>query len=669
MEKTQKTSPALTAADLRAMMRPGTKRYLPDLVADCLQPMELEVVDADAEEIGAILDPLIADARGRLAEEGFEPVDTTDAAVATAPKRERARAGSLSILLAFRSVIAAMSGASADAKRQAVESIGWARLADDRAAEARAWLALSHAHSSARSFADELGALRTRIEILRPLDEPVPLIAALNDLIAGLIVHDRLSEADPLLEEAFALVEQRVDDVADARRLMSRLLLARGRILTFRFDAAAGIAAMKEALTLSDPAVDASTEMAILTQLGSAYSGIGESRQSIEYQQRMIRVAEEHRATGAVAWAYFRIGESYISLGDYERSLDALDLSLQLSPQAGSSTRTFVLGKRAEAYLRLGRLDEAYATIRQVIDEGEGSLSPFVEIYLYVQLGTIQTERGDLEAAETAFRHALEVGARTETADRSANVYVSLAKVLRRTGRTDEAEALLRDVCGREVRTAAAQSAVAQAHALLAEIAEERGDYKTAFAESRAHTECLNAYHKREADTALKNARILAEVEMLEKKAQLERERRRQAESDLAQALMVLKGKSDLLGKVESQLHEALSGIAAEKAREITTSLKNALQSIDDAPAETDHPLHYLNSVDPDFFTRLRARHPGLTRKQERLCGLIRAGLTTQEIAAILDLGHEGMRAQRKRLRKKLGIGAEGSLEDVIGGI
>ncbi len=77
-------------------------------------------------------------------------------------------------------------------------------------------------------------------------------------------------------------------------------------------------------------------------------------------------------------------------------------------------------------------------------------------------------------------------------------------------------------------------------------------------------------------------------------------------------------------------------------------------------------PLRYLSGVDEDFYRRLRDICPGLTSKQERLCGLLRAGLSSKDIATLLDLGAEGLKAQRKRLRKKLNLHPDEGLESIL---
>lgn len=62
----------------------------------------------------------------------------------------------------------------------------------------------------------------------------------------------------------------------------------------------------------------------------------------------------------------------------------------------------------------------------------------------------------------------------------------------------------------------------------------------------------------------------------------------------------------------------------------------------------------YFNEVDKEFIQILSARHPGLTSNDLRLCALIRLGLTTKEIASLLNISVRGVEQGRYRLKKRL---------------
>lgn len=68
-----------------------------------------------------------------------------------------------------------------------------------------------------------------------------------------------------------------------------------------------------------------------------------------------------------------------------------------------------------------------------------------------------------------------------------------------------------------------------------------------------------------------------------------------------------------------------------------------------------DFKFHF-EKVHQDFFTHLNRKYPGLTSKDQRLCAYIHLGLSTKEIAGLVNITPESVEIGRVRLRKKLGL-------------
>jgi DNA-binding CsgD family transcriptional regulator len=63
-----------------------------------------------------------------------------------------------------------------------------------------------------------------------------------------------------------------------------------------------------------------------------------------------------------------------------------------------------------------------------------------------------------------------------------------------------------------------------------------------------------------------------------------------------------------------------------------------------------------------DFLRALATQHPSITQTELRICSLMRAGLSTKDIAATLYVSVRDIQNHRYRLRKKLGLSTEASL-------
>lgn len=101
-------------------------------------------------------------------------------------------------------------------------------------------------------------------------------------------------------------------------------------------------------------------------------------------------------------------------------------------------------------------------------------------------------------------------------------------------------------------------------------------------------------------------------------------------------------------------------------------------QSRDMSRIETNLKLHMAGknekvtfeeafaTVSPEFSRRLKEIAPTLTATNIRLCTYIYMGLTSQEIAGLMHVTDNGLRVARFRLRKKLGVPADVTLEGFL---
>ena len=68
-----------------------------------------------------------------------------------------------------------------------------------------------------------------------------------------------------------------------------------------------------------------------------------------------------------------------------------------------------------------------------------------------------------------------------------------------------------------------------------------------------------------------------------------------------------------------------------------------------------DFKLHF-ERVHQGFFERLKGKYPQLTTKDQRLCAYIQLGLSTKDIAGLINITPESAEIGRIRLRKKLAL-------------
>ena len=74
----------------------------------------------------------------------------------------------------------------------------------------------------------------------------------------------------------------------------------------------------------------------------------------------------------------------------------------------------------------------------------------------------------------------------------------------------------------------------------------------------------------------------------------------------------------------------------------------------------------YFNEVHKDFNHNVKSKYPQVTSNELRLLALLKMNLSSKEIASILNISPEGIKKARYRLRKKMGIQTEDSLQDLV---
>jgi len=74
----------------------------------------------------------------------------------------------------------------------------------------------------------------------------------------------------------------------------------------------------------------------------------------------------------------------------------------------------------------------------------------------------------------------------------------------------------------------------------------------------------------------------------------------------------------------------------------------------------------YFEQVHIDFNSIVKNRYPNITPNELRLMALLKMNLSSKEIANILNISGEGVKKARYRLRKKLNITTEDSLQELI---
>jgi tetratricopeptide (TPR) repeat protein len=654
----------LRAQEIRELIRDAHGAFAPDHVARALRDRYMEPLDIEASEIAELLGDLVDMARRRIEEQDIEPVRDEKGPVPKLPKRERESAANLAMLMATRSVVLAIAGRAAEALEVSMEGLAWGRTSRDHLPQTMQWMALHLVYERLGKFEEQTSAIVRAVEIARESGSPRLRVEAMKPLVSDRIEKRELDEAERLNMEMFSILQ---NDLPDERRhpYYALALMDSARIALYRGQLSECLQGLREALRWADATSFPMTRCSILSHLGGLYVNLTQYRQCIECQQELVEIADAIGSVKIKGWAYNNLADAHKFLKEYDQALELLDQAEHSAMWGPLDLDTSLLMARAEVLFAAERLDEAAACCLRIIERGIEDHRSLRVYSAFRTLGEIEEKCSRYESAEAYYRRAVEVAKRVYPDTRSA-AQIGLARVLSLLNKHDEALATLDDCNLAIERPPEHQAKVLRVRAT---IAEAQGDLRAVIDYEREAVTIEQELLELQAEQSLRNARIIAETDLLEREAELERERRRRLERELANAVVALSDSKRQAAVVEERLRKALVSSAGGSERAVTTALREALTSLRTgaAPQETVH--HYLAKVDEEFQQRLRQRYPNLTRKQERLCGLIRTGLDSKEIGSLLGLEPEGLKALRKRLRKALDIAQEETLETFLAGV
>lgn len=133
----------------------------------------------------------------------------------------------------------------------------------------------------------------------------------------------------------------------------------------------------------------------------------------------------------------------------------------------------------------------------------------------------------------------------------------------------------------------------------------------------------------------------------------------------LTTAELKLTSKNDLLAQVKQELEMLISKDKVKEPGHVQRIIDQVDKHLVDSKDWESFEKNF-EIVNSNFFKKLKQMHPSLSVDEVKLCALIKTNLSTKEIAENLNLSVRGIETRRYRLRRKLEITAQTSLESFL---
>ena len=137
-------------------------------------------------------------------------------------------------------------------------------------------------------------------------------------------------------------------------------------------------------------------------------------------------------------------------------------------------------------------------------------------------------------------------------------------------------------------------------------------------------------------------------------------------ESDLIKMSTFIVSKNDLLSSIVKDLEYHISLIENKSDRKSLEPLKKRISDKIDDSADWDQFLTQFSTTYPDFIDCLTEKYPKLRSGDIKLCCYLKMNMNTKEIAKVSGLSVRAVENKRYRLRKKLELETDVSLDSYI---
>jgi DNA-binding CsgD family transcriptional regulator/ligand-binding sensor domain-containing protein len=137
-------------------------------------------------------------------------------------------------------------------------------------------------------------------------------------------------------------------------------------------------------------------------------------------------------------------------------------------------------------------------------------------------------------------------------------------------------------------------------------------------------------------------------------------------EKELANSAMHMIKKNEFLIKIKEDLLKALSN------RDLDLVGKRIGQMVRRIDNDIDNDSHWevfethLGQVHEEFLKKLQQQHPDLLSRELKLCAYLRMGMSSKEIASLMNISARAVENNRSKLRKKLGIDPSDNLQEYV---
>lgn len=396
---------------------------------------------------------------------------------------------------------------------------------------------------------------------------------------------------------------------------------------------------------------------------------------SIEYNKKALKIYQDNNDQFYSAQALNDIGNSYYYLEDYDQALKYLHKSNKLSKKVNSKDLIATsLGNIGKVYTKLNKHEEAIVNLNKSLEITRKSGNQYKTIESLNDLGIVYNTINKPQTAIPKFNEAITLA---EKINANQNLKISHFNLSKSYSKLNNNKLALEEY---KKFTDVSDSIFNETK--IKQIEELRTIYQTEKKEQEItfqKNEIELLQEKQKASTLQKSLLVLGIISLLVmfslmyyalrqkmKKNKLVRENLNKdlefKSKELTTHALHLAQKNEVLESLKQKVKDLKANNSGQGCQQIIQEINFNLQ--DDNNWENFS--RYFEQVHSGFNTSVKKKFPSITTNELRLMALLRMNMSSKEIASILNISNEGVKKARYRLRKKLALESDDSLQDTV---
>ncbi|MGI9551582.1 MAG: tetratricopeptide repeat protein [Aurantibacter sp.] len=413
-----------------------------------------------------------------------------------------------------------------------------------------------------------------------------------------------------------------------------------------------------------------------LMNIGKLYSKLGNLAVSNDYYKRVEEICVKHDLKYGLAITRSNRATNLVQTQQYE---EALSLYFGAIPYFEENNRQLELGEQynliGSAYIQMDSLKTAKEYLDKALKLSKANGEMSIVGLATRNLGDVYFKEKKYNAALQQFRRSLDISKQTSHNIEIVDDYLKISNTYEKLGNVAKAYEF------QKIYAAAHDSIFSQENSQKISALELR--YKTEKSEQEILLQKQEIALLEEKEKASNLQRILLITGLLASLlffglgyyAIRQKMKRNKLERDRVRAELAFKKKELTTHALHlAKKNEVLEGLK-QKAAELKASAgggrayQQIIQTINFDQQDDkvwENFTQYFEAVHKDFAGDATRKYPDISRTELRLMALIKMNLSSKEIANILNISSDGVKKARQRLRKKMNLSSEDSLETNI---